>query len=257
MVIQGDRVTSAHSQKQYEVHECGIMYPDQLPTDTLFTGQVGYIIIGMKSVKEAYIGDTYHHSSVLTSSIALFKGFQPSKPTVYAGLYPVDQSEYNKLSESLDKLTLNDSSVVVKRESSVSLGQGFRLGFLGTLHMDVFKQRLEEEHDAQIINTIPTVPYKIKHLDGEESFINNPLDFPELEGKIQCFMEPVVVGTMIFPQEYLGSILTLCGVINSFFILIISITVERISIILTLTTLGLYLNVFCLLVKYSHPSTTL
>lgn len=188
------------------------MYPDPVSTDKLVTGQVGYIILGMKTVKEAFMGDTFHHSNIPTNQITLFKGFTPAKPTVYAGLYPLDQSEYVKLSESIDRLTLNDASVFVMRESSVSLGQGWRLGFLGTLHMDVFKQRLEEEHNAQVINTMPTVPYKLVYQNGEEALVNNPLDFPDNDGSVKSFQEPIVRGTLIFPQEYLGAIITLCGV---------------------------------------------
>jgi translation elongation factor EF-4 len=132
---------------------------------------------------------------------------------VFSGLFPVNPQDYPQLIDAVDRLTLNDSSVTVKKESSLSLGQGFRLGFLGTLHMDVFRERLEEEYKANIINTMPTVPYMIRYNDGTENLIQNPSEFPELHehSKIREFLEPYVIGTLVFPSEYLGSLMDLCG----------------------------------------------
>ena len=132
---------------------------------------------------------------------------------VFSGLFPVNPQDYQHLTEAIDRLTLNDSSVTVKKENSTSLGQGFRLGFLGTLHMDVFRERLEEEYKANVINTMPTVPYLICYYNGTDQIIQNPSEFPELSmhSKIDEFKEPFVIGTLVFPSEYLGNLMDLCG----------------------------------------------
>ncbi|KAI9204416.1 P-loop containing nucleoside triphosphate hydrolase protein [Polychytrium aggregatum] len=206
----GEKIVSAHSGLAYEVTNLGLMYPEQTPAAALYAGQVGYVILGMKTCRDAHIGDTFYHQS---QPVEPFPGFAPAKSMVFAGLYPMDASEYDKLSEALERLTLNDASVSVVKETSSSLGQGFRLGFLGTLHMDVFRQRLEEEHEATVINTAPTVPFRVLYKDGSEKLIRNPAEFPEIEelSKVDHFLEPMVLGTLVFPEEYLGSLMDLCG----------------------------------------------
>uniref|UniRef100_A0A8C5DD52 Tr-type G domain-containing protein n=1 Tax=Gouania willdenowi TaxID=441366 RepID=A0A8C5DD52_GOUWI len=156
-VRKGDKIKSAHLGKTYEVNELGLLQPDEHPTQKLFAGQVGYIIAGMKDVKEAQIGDTLY---LQEQPVEALPGFKPAKAMVFAGLYPVDQSEYPGLRSAIERLTLNDSSVTVQRDSSLALGAGWRLGFLGLLHMEVFNQRLEQEYNASVIVTAPTVPYK-------------------------------------------------------------------------------------------------
>uniref|UniRef100_A0A671Y6F7 GTP binding elongation factor GUF1 n=1 Tax=Sparus aurata TaxID=8175 RepID=A0A671Y6F7_SPAAU len=156
-VRKGDRIVSAHLGKTYEVNELGLLRPDEHPTQKLFAGQVGYIIAGMKDVKEAQIGDTLYLQEQPVESLP---GFKPAKAMVFAGMYPMDQSEYPGLRSAIERLTLNDSSVTVQRDSSLALGAGWRLGFLGLLHMEVFNQRLEQEYNASVIVTAPTVPYK-------------------------------------------------------------------------------------------------
>ncbi|KAJ3083324.1 Translation factor guf1 mitochondrial [Quaeritorhiza haematococci] len=255
-IVKGDWIMSTHTKNSYEISELGIMYPEPTPTASLQAGQVGYLILGMKSVRDAHIGDTFCHFQSVNNTkggtsntttlpqIKVYPGFQPAKSMVFSGLYPIDASDYTKLQEALERLTLNDASVTVERESSVALGQGFRLGFLGTLHMDVFRQRLEEEYEATVINTAPTVPYQIRYhaqlqtgvagankkktsggeltkmtvfadpVTGKKiKTIRNPADFPDLDemSKIDAFLEPIVLGTMIFPKEYLGSMMELCG----------------------------------------------
>ncbi|KAJ3299870.1 Translation factor guf1 mitochondrial [Borealophlyctis nickersoniae] len=207
---KGDKVISAHSQLRYEVNDLGLMYPEQTSTDALYAGQVGYVILGMKTTRDAHIGDTFHHEN---QPCEPFPGFQPAKSMVFAGMYPMDTADFVKLEEALDRLTLNDSSVTVARETSAALGQGFRLGFLGTLHMDVFKQRLEEEHDSEVLSTAPTVPYLVKYNNGTEKVVMNPAAFPEADdrGQVAEFCEPMVSGTLIFPAEYLGGLMELCG----------------------------------------------
>uniref|UniRef100_A0A3B4BD89 Tr-type G domain-containing protein n=1 Tax=Periophthalmus magnuspinnatus TaxID=409849 RepID=A0A3B4BD89_9GOBI len=156
-VKKGDRIVSAHLKKTYEVQEVGILRPSELPTNH-FAGQVGYVIAGMKDVKEAQIGDTLFLQEA--EPVEPLPGFKPAKPMVFAGMFPMDQSEYTGLRSAIDRLTLNDSSVTVQRDSSLALGAGWRLGFLGLLHMEVFNQRLEQEYNASVIVTAPTVPYK-------------------------------------------------------------------------------------------------
>jgi len=177
----------------------------------LQAGQVGYVVLGMRSPSEARIGETFHHPS---TSVVPCAGFKPVKPMVFSGLYPIDTSEFLKLGDALDKLCLNDSSVTVDKESSSTLGQGFRLGFLGTLHLDVFRERLEEEYGTHVINTAPSVPYRLHSRDRKEVLIvSNPAHFPEgLElSKIEYIEEPMVQGRLIFPDTVLGSMMELCG----------------------------------------------
>ncbi|KAI9357028.1 hypothetical protein DFJ73DRAFT_913316 [Zopfochytrium polystomum] len=223
-VKRGDRIKSYHTGQFYEVIDLGIMYPEPHPCPSLHAGQVGYLHLGMKSTRDANIGDTFFMpqpaprgpNAQKPAEVTPLPGFRPAKSVVFAGLYPVDASEYPRLQDAIDRLTLNDASVSVARETSGALGQGFRLGFLGTLHMDVFSQRLEQEHDAAVINTAPTVACKVEFVkeDGRgEVLIRNPAEFPEPDqmGKVKAFFEPMVIGTLIFPSEYLGSMIELCG----------------------------------------------
>uniref|UniRef100_A0ABI7XV95 Tr-type G domain-containing protein n=1 Tax=Felis catus TaxID=9685 RepID=A0ABI7XV95_FELCA len=157
VVSKGDKIVSAHTKKIHEVNEVGVLNPNEQPAHKLYAGQVGYLIAGMKDVTEAQIGDTlYLHKQ----PVEPLPGFKSAKPMVFAGMYPIDQSEYNNLKSAIEKLTINDSSVTVHRDSSLALGAGWRLGFLGLLHMEVFNQRLEQEYNASVILTTPTVPYK-------------------------------------------------------------------------------------------------
>uniref|UniRef100_A0A8C2V7J7 GTP binding elongation factor GUF1 n=1 Tax=Chinchilla lanigera TaxID=34839 RepID=A0A8C2V7J7_CHILA len=157
VVSKGDKIVSAHTQKTYEVNEVGVLIPNEQPTLKLYAGQVGYLIAGMKDVTEAQIGDTLY---LRNQPVEPLPGFKSAKAMVFAGMYPIDQSEYNNLKSAIEKLTLNDSSVTVHRDSSLALGAGWRLGFLGLLHMEVFNQRLEQEYNTSVILTTPTVPYK-------------------------------------------------------------------------------------------------
>lgn len=205
-VKKGDSITFAHTKETYEVLNIGIMNPDPVSTDGLYTGQVGFIITGMKTVKEARVGDTcYQYKKPVTP----LPGFKPAKPMVFAGIYPVESSDFDLLRDAIEKLTLNDPSVQVEKESSAALGFGFRCGFLGLLHMDVFKERLEDEYNVSIITTAPTVLYKVLKTDGEEITIENPAQFPDMQ-LIEAVYEPVVTATIICPKEYLGNMIKLC-----------------------------------------------
>ncbi|XP_025031758.1 translation factor GUF1, mitochondrial isoform X2 [Python bivittatus] len=213
-IHKGHKITTAHTKKIYEVNEVGILTPNERPTHKLYAGQVGYLIAGMREVTDAQIGDTiYLHNQ----PVEPFPGFKSAKPMVFAGVYPTDQSEYSSLKSALEKLTLNDSSVTVQRDSSLALGAGWRLGFLGLLHMEVFNQRLEQEHNTSVILTAPTVPYKailssaklIKEHKKEEITIINPAEFPD-NSMVAEYLEPIVLGTIVTPKEYIGEILALC-----------------------------------------------
>ncbi|XP_063223490.1 LOW QUALITY PROTEIN: translation factor GUF1 homolog, mitochondrial [Bacillus rossius redtenbacheri] len=213
-VKMGDRIVSLHSGKNYEVRGLGLLRPHEEPTDQLLAGQVGYVTCNMRSTKEAHIGDTLH---LKDCAVTPLPGFRPARPMVYAGVYPTDQSQHLSLRAAIDKLVLNDSAVSVANESSPALGQGWRLGFLGLLHLEVFTQRLDQEFDAQAIVTAPSVPYKatifgaknIKKYGGSEIVISNPAHFPDLS-IVSEFLEPMVLGTIITPDKYLGSVTTLC-----------------------------------------------
>ncbi|KIM79683.1 hypothetical protein PILCRDRAFT_823221 [Piloderma croceum F 1598] len=206
---KGDKIASCHTRKKYEVTELGIMHPEELPTTSLQSGQVGYIACNMKNSSEAHIGDTLHR---VGEPVEPMEGFQPTKAMVYAGIFPIDSNDFLKLEESIKRLTLTDRSVTVTRESSSALGQGCRLGFLGTLHMDVFRQRLEDEYDANVIITAPTVPYKVIYKD-RTVLVSNPTEFPEVTdstSNVKEVQEPIVNASIIVPDDYLGEIMDLC-----------------------------------------------
>jgi elongation factor 4 len=204
---KGDYITSYHNKRTYQVASVGIMNPDLTPTTKLTAGQVGYVTMNMKHSKEANVGDTFFQSG---SEVEPFPGFHPINPMVWAGMYPADSNDYGLLQQSLEKLIINDSSVSLEKESSDSLGQGFRLGFLGTLHMDVFRERLEQEYNAVVINTAPTVPFIVRYKSSSEIKIRNPAEFPDNKMDVDSFLEPMIIGTIVFPSQYLGTILELC-----------------------------------------------
>jgi len=205
-MTKGDSVTLAQTGNTYEVLDIGLMYPNEVPEPALYAGQVGYLILGMKTVREARVGDTIYHTK---KPIKPFPGFKPAKPMVFAGIYPIESSDFNLVADAIEKLTLNDASVRVEKKSSVALGLGFRCGFLGLLHMDVFKQRLEQEYGLEVIATSPSVLYKIRLSNGDTIDIENPSEFPD-PSRIDAVLEPMLNTTIIVPTQYLGSIIKLC-----------------------------------------------
>ncbi|KAI0748626.1 GTP-binding protein lepa [Daedaleopsis nitida] len=209
---KGDKIASCYTRKKYEVTELGIMYPEEEPTDCLRPGQVGFVACSMKESAEAHIGDTFHR---VGHPVEHMPGFKPAKAMVYAGIYPVDSNDFIKLEESIKRLSLTDRSVEVTRETSSALGQGCRLGFLGTLHMDVFRQRLEDEYDASVIITAPTVPYQVVHRDGSTALVSNPTNFPDPAdfaggGRVKAVLEPIVKASIIVPEKYFSAMMDLC-----------------------------------------------
>ena len=207
VIKKGDLISLAQAGTSYEVLELGLMYPEPTPMKELYAGQVGYIITGMKGVKEARVGDTIYHKK---KHVKPFPGFKPAKPMVFAGLYPIDNEGFDAFQEAIEKLTLNDASVSFEKKTSTALGLGFRCGFLGLLHMDVFRQRLEQEYNLSVIATAPSVLYKVKLKHADDLIdIESPSDFPD-PGQIEQVFEPVIDGTIITPTKYLGNMLKLC-----------------------------------------------
>ncbi|CAD5213457.1 unnamed protein product [Bursaphelenchus okinawaensis] len=217
----GQKIKSYHNDKEYDVAEVGIMYPDMVKAVSLSAGQVGYVVCSMKTVKEAAVGETLYAGDVSKDSVTPFAGFKTMKPTVYAGLYPVEQAEYENLKQALERLALNDPSVEISGDSSVALGLGFKVGFLGMLHMEVFGQRLDQEYDANVILTAPSVEYKAlvkdndtirkKRYEGRgELSITDPSKFPAEVQDIDYFLEPMVQLTIICPNEYMSQVTALC-----------------------------------------------
>ncbi|KAK9116848.1 hypothetical protein Sjap_015795 [Stephania japonica] len=206
---KGDKISSASTGQSYEALDVGFMHPELTPAGVLLTGQVGYIISGMRSTKEARVGDTLHHTKISVEPLA---GFKPAKHMVFSGLYPADGSDFEELNHAIEKLTCNDASVSVTKESSNALGMGFRCGFLGLLHMDVFHQRLEQEYGTHVISTIPTVPYIFEYSDGSKIQVQNPAALiSNSKKRVVASLEPTVVATIITPSEYVGPVITLCS----------------------------------------------
>lgn len=211
-VKKNDKILSAQTGKKYDIKEVGIMYPDRTATGSLKTGQVGYVVLGMKDSRDAKIGDTLMHLG-REHETEVLPGFEEPKPMVFVGAFPADGTEFKSLDDDISRLVLNDRSVSLQRETSNALGQGWRLGFLGSLHASVFKERLEKEYGSKLIITQPTVPYLIKFNSGDEKIVTNPDDFPDLslrKSKINSLQEPYVEAIMTLPQEYLGSVIKLC-----------------------------------------------
>lgn len=205
-VKEGDQVVAMASGDKYEVMEVGILAPEPHVTHSLLTGQVGYLITGMKDVKAARVGDTWHH---VKHPVQPLPGFKPAKSMVYAGLYPLSADEFEGLSRAVERLTLNDASVEVKKESSEALGMGFRCGFLGMLHMEVFMQRLQDEFNADVITTTPMVPYQLVLGKDRIVTINSAATYPTQE-RVNAILEPTVNATIVLPPEYSGRVMELC-----------------------------------------------
>lgn len=206
-VKEGDTIHLMASNKDYLVTEIGIRTPKELRTGELHTGEVGYIAAQIKDIKDVHSGETV----TLKSNPAKepLPGYKKLQPMVYCGLYPVDSKYYDDLKDALDKLSLNDSSLVYEAETSQALGFGFRCGFLGLLHMDVIQERLEREYHLNLILTAPSVIYHVNMSDGTKLNIDNPSKLPDLS-KISSIEEPYVKAEIMAPKEYVGSVMELC-----------------------------------------------
>ena len=202
-----DRLLLMSTQAQHLCEQVGVFTPKGQSREQLSAGEVGFVIAGIKELKHARVGDTI--TSVERPAAGALPGFKEIKPQVFAGLYPVEASEYEGLRDALEKLKLNDASLQYEPETSQALGFGFRCGFLGLLHMDIVQERLEREYDMHLITTAPTVVYEVLLRDGSISRIENPAKMPD-PSKIEEIREPVIATTIFVPQEYVGAIITLC-----------------------------------------------
>ncbi len=207
-----DKITLMANGSTHLVEHVGVFSPKSIDRPDLSAGQVGFIIAGIKELKAAKVGDTVTHATGQqgrTPASAALPGFKEVKSQVFAGLYPVEANEYDQLRESLEKLKLNDASLLYEPEVSQALGFGFRCGFLGLLHMEIVQERLEREYDMNLITTAPTVVYQVQQRDGTLLVVDNPSKMPD-PSKIEAILEPIVTVNLYMPQEYVGSVITLC-----------------------------------------------
>ncbi|MCX5075473.1 translation elongation factor 4 [Streptomyces sp. NPDC060334] len=201
-----ERIRMMSTGATHELLEIGVSSPEMTPSDGIGVGEVGYIITGVKDVRQSKVGDTI--TSLHNGATEALGGYKDPRPMVFSGLYPLDGSDYPDLREALDKLQLNDAALVYEPETSAALGFGFRVGFLGLLHLDVVRERLEREFGLDLIATAPNVIYRVVLEDGKEVNVTNPSEFPE--GKISDVFEPVVRATLLAPSEFIGAIMELC-----------------------------------------------
>jgi len=204
---KGDHVKFVATGMEYDADEVGILRLKQEPREVVNTGDVGYIISGIKSSKEVMMGDTITH--VNDPCEKAVEGFRPVKPMVFAGIYPTDADDYEELRDALERLRLNDASLTFEPEASAALGFGFRCGFLGLLHMEIVQERLDREHDMDVINTVPNVSYKVFTNKGEVLDVYNPSGLPE-PNYIEHMEEPYITANIITKAEYIGPIIKLC-----------------------------------------------
>jgi GTP-binding protein LepA len=201
-----ERIQMMSTGAVHEMLEVGVISPEPVPSDGLGVGEVGYLITGVKDVRQSRVGDTV--TSQHRGATEALGGYRDPKPMVFSGLYPIDGSDYPILRDALDKLKLNDAALVYEPETSVALGFGFRVGFLGLLHLEIVRERLEREFNLDLISTAPNVVYRVVMDDGKEIVVTNPSEFPS--GKIAEVYEPVVRATVLAPSEYIGAIMELC-----------------------------------------------
>ncbi|MDB5285608.1 MAG: elongation factor 4 [Mucilaginibacter sp.] len=206
-IRKGDKVKFFATEKQYIAEEVGTLKLKQLPKDVIKTGDVGYIISGIKESREVKVGDTI--TTINRPCESGIQGFEEVKPMVFAGIYPVDTEDYEELRESMAKLQLNDASLVFEPESSAALGFGFRCGFLGMLHMEIIQERLEREFNMTVITTVPNVSYIAHSTKGDPIIVNNPSDLPD-PSKIDFVEEPYIKATIITKSEFVGPVMSLC-----------------------------------------------
>ena len=206
-VKPGDRIRFMSTGKEFEVAQVGYFTPELCPAEQLLTGEVGYLTAGIKTVKDAQVGDTI--TSAERPATEPLPGFRRVKPMVFCGLYPVEGDRYPDLRDALDKLSLNDAAITYEPETSAALGFGFRCGFLGLLHMEIVQERLEREFGLELIATAPSVVYRVVLKDGSVLEIDNPTRWPD-PAKIERVEEPIVNATVMVPAEYVGAVMELC-----------------------------------------------
>ncbi|ADL07665.1 translation elongation factor 4 [Thermosediminibacter oceani] len=203
----GQKIKMMSTGRTFEVTEVGIFSPDMVSTDSLRAGEVGYVVAGIKNVKDTRVGDTITNAE--NPAEKPLPGYKKAVPMVFSGVYPADGEDYEKLREALEKLQLNDAALFFEPETSAALGFGFRCGFLGLLHMEVIQERLEREYGINLITTAPSVVYRVKKTDGQEITVDNPTNFPD-PSKIEYIEEPYVEASIMLPSDYVGAVMELC-----------------------------------------------
>ncbi len=206
-VTKGDRIVVHSTKRRYTVERLGVFTPRAAEREQLYAGQVGFLIAAIREIDAAPVGDTIIDAKA--ENVPALPGFKKIQPRVFAGLFPVNSEDYAAFREALQKLALNDASLVFEPETSAALGFGFRCGFLGLLHMEIVQERLEREHGLELISTAPTVVYEVETTDGEVLKIENPADLPPTT-KIKEIREPIILASILLPQEYLGAVIQLC-----------------------------------------------
>ncbi len=201
-----ERILMMSTKATHELLEIGVISPEPVPSKGLGVGEVGYLITGVKDVRQSRVGDTVTNAS--RPATTALGGYRDPKPMVFSGLYPIDGSDYPDLRDALDKLKLNDAALVYEPETSAALGFGFRCGFLGLLHLEIVRERLEREFGLDLISTQPNVVYDVTMEDGKQVHVTNPSEFPD--GKIAEVSEPIVRATILAPSEFIGAIMELC-----------------------------------------------
>jgi GTP-binding protein LepA len=201
-----ERIAMMSTKATHELLEIGVISPEPMPSQGLGVGEVGYLITGVKDVRQSRVGDTVTgERRRADEALGVYKD---PRPMVFSGLYPIDGSDYPVLRDALDKLKLNDAALVYEPETSAALGFGFRVGFLGMLHLEIIRERLEREFDLNLISTLPNVVYQVQLDDGTEVEVTNPSEFPA--GRIASITEPIVRSTILAPSEFIGTIMELC-----------------------------------------------
>jgi GTP-binding protein LepA len=202
-----ERIVMMSTGAHHEMLEVGVISPEAVPSAAIAAGEVGYLITGVKDVRQSRVGDTVTAASKAGATVPL-SGYRDPKPMVFSGLYPIDGSDYPELRDALDKLKLNDAALVYEPETSAALGFGFRCGFLGLLHLEIVRERLEREFNLDLISTAPNVVYQVTLDDGTHIEVTNPSEYPN--GKVAEVREPMVRATILSPTEYVGAIMELC-----------------------------------------------
>ena len=203
----GDKIRVMSTGQNHEITQLGVFTPKRTVRQTLATGEVGYVVTGLKDINAAPVGDTL--TSARTPAATPLAGFKIIQPRVFAGMFPVDSGEFENFRDALSKLKLNDASLHYEPETSQALGSGFRCGFLGMLHMEIVQERLEREYDLDLITTTPTVVYEVETTDGRVTRIDNPAKLPD-PARLKEIREPIIRADILVPQEYIGNVITLC-----------------------------------------------
>lgn len=206
-IKKGDKILVKSTGRDHLVDSVGVFTPKRTETGQLQAGEVGFVVAGIKDIHGAPVGDTLTHAK--TPEVEMLAGFKKVKPQVYAGLFPVSSDDYDRFRDALEKLSLNDASLHYEPETSDALGFGFRIGFLGMLHMEIIQERLEREYDLDLITTAPTVIYELLLKSGETLYVDNPSKLPD-PSRVEEFREPIADVNILVPQEFLGNVITLC-----------------------------------------------